>query len=63
MPQSFPMSRLCVRARDLFADRRFERLAAISNGHLYNLRRSITSDHETFLQARFRIGNDCRPLW
>ena len=34
--------RLCVRARDLFDDRRFERLAAVSNGHLYNLRRSIT---------------------
>ena len=32
--------RLCVRARDLFDDRRFERLADISNGHLYNLRRT-----------------------
>ena len=30
--------KLCVRALQLFGDRRFERLAAISNGHLYNLR-------------------------
>ncbi len=33
---------LCARALHLFGDRRFERLAAISNGHLYNLRRSTT---------------------
>ena len=33
---------LCVRAWRLFGDPRFERLAAISNGHLYNLRRSTT---------------------
>ncbi len=31
---------LCARAWRLFGDRRFERLAAISNGHLYNLRHS-----------------------
>ena len=31
---------LLVRALHLFGDRRFERLAAISNGHLYNLRHS-----------------------
>ena len=30
--------KLCARAFHLFGDRRFERLAAISNGHLYNLR-------------------------
>ncbi len=34
--------KLCVRALHLFGDRRFERLAAISNGHLYNLRHSTT---------------------
>lgn len=34
--------RLCARAYHLFGDRRFERLAGISNGHLYNLRRSPT---------------------
>ena len=33
---------LCVRALHIFGDRRFERLAAISHGHLYNLRRSTT---------------------
>ncbi len=33
---------LCVRALHVFGDRRFERLAAISHGHLYNLRRSTT---------------------
>lgn len=34
--------RLCARAYHLFGDRRFERLARLSNGHLYNLRRSVT---------------------
>ena len=34
--------RLCARASQLFGDLRFERLAGISNGHLYNLRRSKT---------------------
>ena len=29
--------KLCARAFHLFGDRRFERLAGISNGHLYNL--------------------------
>ena len=33
---------LCVRAWRQFGDQRFERLAAISNGHLYNLRHSTT---------------------
>ena len=32
--------KLCARAYGLFGDRRFERLAGISNAHLYNLRRS-----------------------
>ena len=34
--------KLCARAYPLFDDRRFERLARISNGHLYNLRHSTT---------------------
>ena len=34
--------KLCNRALHRFGDGRFERLAAISNGHLYNLRRSTT---------------------
>ena len=33
---------LCARAWHLFGDCRFQRLAAISNGHLYNLRHSTT---------------------
>ena len=33
---------LCARALHLFGDSRFERLARISNGHLYNLRHSTT---------------------
>ena len=49
--------RLCVRARDLFADRRFERLAAISNGHLYNLRRSIT-----YQRRRGTLPAQTRPV-
>lgn len=32
--------KLCERAFQVFGDTRFERLAAISNGHLYNLRQS-----------------------
>ena len=34
--------KLCERAWELFADRRSERLAGISNGHLYNLRAAKT---------------------
>ena len=34
--------KLCARAYHRFGDRRFERLAGISNGHLYNLRHSTT---------------------
>lgn len=34
--------KLCERAFTLFGDRRFERLAGISNGHLYNLRHGST---------------------
>lgn len=34
--------KLCERAYNVFSDPRFERLAKISNGHIYNLRRSRT---------------------
>lgn len=34
--------KLCERAYQVFGDARFERLATISNGHLYNLRHSTT---------------------
>ena len=34
--------KLCERAYTIFGDTRFERLAGISNGHLYNLRHSQT---------------------
>jgi len=34
--------KLCERAHTVFRDTRFERLAGISNGHLYNLRQSQT---------------------
>jgi len=34
--------KLCERASTLYGDLRFERLAGISNGHLYNLRQSPT---------------------
>ena len=33
---------LCIRALHVFGDHRFEHLAAISNGHLYNLRHSTS---------------------
>lgn len=34
--------KLCERAYDLFGDNRYQRLAGISNGHLYNLRHTTT---------------------
>ena len=34
--------KLCERAYGLFGDNRYQRLAGISNGHLYNLRQSTT---------------------
>ena len=36
--------KLCERAWKVFGDARFERLAGISNGHVYNLRRSRPYD-------------------
>jgi len=36
------MRKLCERAYEIFGDVRYQRLKAISNGHLYNLRKSQT---------------------
>ncbi len=58
--------KLCERAYRLFGDTRFERLAAISNGHLYNLRQSTTYRqrrgpvHKT-QPVKVRIGERRRP--
>lgn len=49
--------KLCDRALHLFGDGRFERLAAISNGHLYNLRRSTT-----YQRRRGTIPAPTRPV-
>ena len=53
---------LCARAWRLFGDGRFERLARISNGHLYNLRRSTTYQPVVKVPAAFEqrcIPPDC----
>ncbi len=47
--------KLCERAFLVFGDTRFERLASISNGHLYNLR------HSTGYQRRRRHIDKTRP--
>ncbi len=47
--------KLCERAYTVFGDERFERLATISNGHLYNLR------HSTDYQRRRRHVDKTRP--
>ena len=47
---------LCARALHLFGDSRFERLARISNGHLYNLRHSTT-----YARRRGAIPQPTRP--
>lgn len=47
--------KLCERAYHLFGDNRFERLAHISNGHLYNLR------HSGDYQRRRRHVDKTRP--
>jgi len=48
--------KLCERAWQVFADPRFERLAGLSNGHLYNLRHS-----PTYLRRRGSV-NKTRPV-
>jgi len=42
--------KLCERMFEVFGDARFERLATISNGHLYNLRQ-----HKTYLGTRGKV--------
>ena len=56
----------CERACQVFADPRFERLARISNGHLYNLRHSTTYQRrrgnvEKTRAVHIRIGERRRP--
>ena len=58
--------KLCERAWQVFGDARFERLAGISNGHLYNLRRSRPYELRMGAQAATRraqvaIGERRRP--
>ena len=48
--------KLCERMYAIFGDRRFERLARISNGHLYNLRQ-----HRTYQNKRTSFNNT-RPV-
>jgi len=48
--------KLCARAFHLFGDARYERLAAISNGHLYNLRHSTTYRRRGGTAPRQRRG-------
>jgi hypothetical protein len=58
--------KLCDRAWRVFGDERFERLAGISNGHLYNLRGSKSYQRcrgrvEKTRVAQVRIGERRRP--
>lgn len=58
--------KLCERAYTVFGDQRFERLATISNGHLYNLRGSRTYQrrrgrHEKTRPVRVNIGERRKP--
>lgn len=58
--------KLCERAHAVFGDIRFERLSAISNGHLYNLRRSRTylrrrGNVDRTRPTRISIGERRRP--
>lgn len=48
--------KLCERMAEVFGDARFERLAGISNGHLYNLR-----EHKTYLGIRCPVDKT-RPV-
>jgi len=58
--------KLCERACQVFGDTRFERLARISNGHLYNLRGSRTyqrlrTTHHKTRPTQVRIGERRKP--
>lgn len=58
--------KLCERAYQVFGDRRYERLACISNGHLYNLRRSagyqrVRSTVDKTRPVKITIGERRKP--
>jgi transposase InsO family protein len=58
--------KLCERAWEVFSDARYERLAGISNGHLYNLRGSQTYQRcrgrvDKTQAVKIRIGERRRP--
>lgn len=58
--------KLCERAWEVFGDARYERLAGISNGHLYNLRGSQTYQRcrgrvDKTRAVQIRIGERRRP--
>ena len=58
--------KLCERAFWLFGDRRYERLAGISNGHLYNLRGSSAYQrsrgaHDKTRPTKVNIGERRKP--
>ena len=64
---SGPATRVLMRRQyEVFGDRRFERLAGLSNGHLYNLRRSLSYRHQRTTLTHTRptpvaIGERRRP--
>ena len=58
--------KLCERAFQVFGDARFERLASISNGHLYNLRgariyQRLRTTHDKTRPTQVRIGERRKP--
>ena len=58
--------KLCERAFQVFGDARFERLAGISNGHLYNLRNSriyqrLRGTYDKTRPTQVRIGERRKP--
>jgi len=65
-PSGPTVRKLCERAFEVFDDARFERLAGISNGHLYNLRHSTgyRRHRQVFDKTRptqIRIGERRKP--
>lgn len=65
-PAGPAVRKLCERAFEIFGDQRYERLAQISNGHLYNLRHSAgyRRQRQTFEKTRptsVKIGERRKP--
>jgi hypothetical protein len=65
-PSGPTVRKLCERAFEIFGDQGYERLAGISNGHLYNLRHSTgyRRQRQTFEKTRataVRIGERRKP--